>query len=150
MNSLYLWVLFFLKQILLDAEERDHLFRELQQNLQNKREPLTAVKHTLWWRRGRSRADTHCTDAMQTHCTKTEEHFALSAPPFCLLSIFILVYIKSIYIYPRRLMRLEGKKLLFSVEWVRWCDCFLEGEMFGVSSCGWMFNTWFRYEQITV
>uniref|UniRef100_A0A3Q3X1K2 Short myomegalin-like EB1 binding protein N-terminal domain-containing protein n=1 Tax=Mola mola TaxID=94237 RepID=A0A3Q3X1K2_MOLML len=34
-------------QILLDAEERDHLFRELQQNLQNKREPLTAFKHTL-------------------------------------------------------------------------------------------------------
>lgn len=79
---------------------------------------------------------THCTDAMQTHCTKTEEHFALSAPPFCLLSIFILVYIKSIYIYPRRLMRLEGKKLLFSVEWVRRCDCFLEGEMFGVLVAG--------------
>lgn len=74
-------------------------------------------------------------------CTKTEEHFALSAPPFCLLSIFISVYIKSIYIYPRRLMRLEGKKLLFSVERVRRCDCFLEGEMFGASSCGWMFNT---------
>uniref|UniRef100_A0A3Q2VK66 Si:ch73-95l15.5 n=1 Tax=Haplochromis burtoni TaxID=8153 RepID=A0A3Q2VK66_HAPBU len=36
-----------IEQILLDAEERDHLFRELQQNLQNKREPLTAVKHTL-------------------------------------------------------------------------------------------------------
>uniref|UniRef100_A0A3B4TPW0 Si:ch73-95l15.5 n=1 Tax=Seriola dumerili TaxID=41447 RepID=A0A3B4TPW0_SERDU len=35
------------QQILLDAEERDHLFRELQQNLQNKREPVTAVKHTL-------------------------------------------------------------------------------------------------------
>ncbi|XP_041798732.1 uncharacterized protein si:ch73-95l15.5 isoform X2 [Chelmon rostratus] len=34
-------------EILLDAEERDHLFRELQQNLQNKREHLTAVKHTL-------------------------------------------------------------------------------------------------------
>lgn len=36
-----------IEQILVDAEERDHLFRELQQNLQNKREPLTAVKHTL-------------------------------------------------------------------------------------------------------
>ncbi|XP_060905978.1 uncharacterized protein si:ch73-95l15.5 isoform X1 [Labrus mixtus] len=36
-----------IEQILLDAEERDHLFKELQQNLQNKREPLTAVKHTL-------------------------------------------------------------------------------------------------------
>ncbi|XP_056235677.1 uncharacterized protein si:ch73-95l15.5 isoform X1 [Seriola aureovittata] len=36
-----------IEQILLDAEERDHLFRELQQNLQNKREPVTAVKHTL-------------------------------------------------------------------------------------------------------
>ncbi|TMS11033.1 hypothetical protein E3U43_020026 [Larimichthys crocea] len=36
-----------IEQILLDAEERDQLFRELQQNLQNKREPLTAVKHTL-------------------------------------------------------------------------------------------------------
>lgn len=36
-----------IEQILLDAEERDHLFRELQQNLQNKRQPLTAVKHTL-------------------------------------------------------------------------------------------------------
>lgn len=36
-----------IEQILLDSEERDHLFRELQQNLQNKREPLTAVKHTL-------------------------------------------------------------------------------------------------------
>ncbi|XP_073341636.1 uncharacterized protein [Pagrus major] len=36
-----------IEQILLDAEERDHLFRELQQNLQNKREPLTAIKHTL-------------------------------------------------------------------------------------------------------
>lgn len=36
-----------LEQILLDAEERDHLFRELQQNLQNKREPVTAIKHTL-------------------------------------------------------------------------------------------------------
>ncbi|XP_070767888.1 putative leucine-rich repeat-containing protein DDB_G0290503 [Enoplosus armatus] len=36
-----------IEQILLDAEERDHLFRELQQNLQNKHEPLTAIKHTL-------------------------------------------------------------------------------------------------------
>ncbi|XP_049439892.1 putative leucine-rich repeat-containing protein DDB_G0290503 isoform X2 [Epinephelus fuscoguttatus] len=36
-----------IEQILLDAEERDHLFSELQQNLQNKREPLTAIKHTL-------------------------------------------------------------------------------------------------------
>ncbi|KAM9353540.1 uncharacterized protein ABDE67_005924 [Symphorus nematophorus] len=36
-----------IEQILLDAEERDHLFRELQQNLQNKRDPLTAMKHTL-------------------------------------------------------------------------------------------------------
>lgn len=36
-----------IEQILLDAEEQDHLFRELQQNLQNKREPLTAFKHTL-------------------------------------------------------------------------------------------------------
>ncbi|XP_068592001.1 protein Daple isoform X2 [Cebidichthys violaceus] len=36
-----------IEQILVDAEERDNLFRELQQNLQNKREPLTAVKHTL-------------------------------------------------------------------------------------------------------
>lgn len=36
-----------IEQILLDAEERDHVFRELQQNLQNKREPLTAIKHTL-------------------------------------------------------------------------------------------------------
>ncbi|KAM9310511.1 uncharacterized protein KZ484_026385 [Pholidichthys leucotaenia] len=35
------------EQILQDAEEWDHLFRELQQNLQNKREPMTAVKHTL-------------------------------------------------------------------------------------------------------
>lgn len=35
------------QQILLDAEERDHLFTELQQNLQNRREPVTAVKHTL-------------------------------------------------------------------------------------------------------
>ncbi|XP_047455331.1 uncharacterized protein si:ch73-95l15.5 [Mugil cephalus] len=36
-----------IEQILLDAEERDHVFRELQQNLQNKREHMTAVKHTL-------------------------------------------------------------------------------------------------------
>ncbi|XP_034385028.1 uncharacterized protein si:ch73-95l15.5 isoform X2 [Cyclopterus lumpus] len=36
-----------IEQILLDAEERDNLLRELQQNLQNKREPLTAIKHTL-------------------------------------------------------------------------------------------------------
>ncbi|XP_033968542.1 uncharacterized protein si:ch73-95l15.5 [Trematomus bernacchii] len=34
-----------IEQILVDAEERDHLFRELQQNLQNK--PLTGIKHTL-------------------------------------------------------------------------------------------------------
>lgn len=61
---------------------------------------------------------THCTDTMQTHCTKIEEHFALSAPPLCLLSIFIVVYIKSIYIYPHRLMRLEGKNC-FSL-WSEW------------------------------
>ncbi|KAM7383053.1 hypothetical protein PAMP_002739 [Pampus punctatissimus] len=36
-----------IEQILLDAEERDHLFRELQQNLQKKREPVTGIKHTL-------------------------------------------------------------------------------------------------------
>ncbi|XP_054477818.1 uncharacterized protein si:ch73-95l15.5 [Anoplopoma fimbria] len=36
-----------IEQILLDAEERDNLFLELQQNLQNKREPLTGIKHTL-------------------------------------------------------------------------------------------------------
>uniref|UniRef100_UPI003AAD9CAB uncharacterized protein n=1 Tax=Centroberyx gerrardi TaxID=166262 RepID=UPI003AAD9CAB len=36
-----------IEQILLDAEERDCLFRELQQNLHNKYEPVTAVKHTL-------------------------------------------------------------------------------------------------------
>ncbi|XP_042279165.1 uncharacterized protein si:ch73-95l15.5 isoform X1 [Thunnus maccoyii] len=36
-----------IEQILLDAEERDHLFRELQQNLQKKREPVTAIKRTL-------------------------------------------------------------------------------------------------------
>ncbi|XP_040901148.1 golgin subfamily A member 5 [Toxotes jaculatrix] len=36
-----------IEQILLDAEERDHLFRELQQNLQNKLEPETAMRHTL-------------------------------------------------------------------------------------------------------
>uniref|UniRef100_A0A3Q3A7Z1 Si:ch73-95l15.5 n=1 Tax=Kryptolebias marmoratus TaxID=37003 RepID=A0A3Q3A7Z1_KRYMA len=35
-----------IEQLLLDAEERDRLFQELQQNL-NKREPVTAVKHTL-------------------------------------------------------------------------------------------------------
>ncbi|XP_034067270.1 uncharacterized protein si:ch73-95l15.5 isoform X2 [Gymnodraco acuticeps] len=34
-----------IEQILVDAEERDHLFRELRQNLQNK--PLTGIKHTL-------------------------------------------------------------------------------------------------------
>ncbi|KAK1895642.1 tRNA (pseudouridine(54)-N(1))-methyltransferase [Dissostichus eleginoides] len=34
-----------IEQILVDAEERDHLSRELQQNLQNK--PLTGIKHTL-------------------------------------------------------------------------------------------------------
>ncbi|XP_072249642.1 uncharacterized protein [Leuresthes tenuis] len=36
-----------IEQILQDSEERDHLLRELQQNLQNKRETVTAVKHTL-------------------------------------------------------------------------------------------------------
>lgn len=36
-----------IEQILLDAEERDCLFRELQQNLHNKYEPVTAMKHTL-------------------------------------------------------------------------------------------------------
>ncbi|XP_037532663.1 cingulin [Nematolebias whitei] len=36
-----------IEQVLVDAEQRDHLFRELQQNLQNRREPVTAVKHTL-------------------------------------------------------------------------------------------------------
>ncbi|XP_062254772.1 uncharacterized protein si:ch73-95l15.5 isoform X1 [Platichthys flesus] len=36
-----------IEQILLQAEERDHVFRELQQNLQNKPNPLTAIKHTL-------------------------------------------------------------------------------------------------------
>lgn len=36
-----------IEQILLDAEERDHTFRELQQKVLNKREPLTAIKHTL-------------------------------------------------------------------------------------------------------
>ncbi|TNN39350.1 hypothetical protein EYF80_050476 [Liparis tanakae] len=36
-----------IEQILLDAEERDHQLRELQQNLQNQREPLSAIKHTL-------------------------------------------------------------------------------------------------------
>ncbi|XP_061573363.1 uncharacterized protein si:ch73-95l15.5 [Cololabis saira] len=33
-----------IQQILLDAEERDRLFRELQQNLHNKREPETAIE----------------------------------------------------------------------------------------------------------
>ncbi|XP_029360753.1 interaptin [Echeneis naucrates] len=33
-----------IEQILLDAEERDHLLRELQQNLHNKHEAVTAVK----------------------------------------------------------------------------------------------------------
>ncbi|XP_028985929.1 uncharacterized protein si:ch73-95l15.5 isoform X2 [Betta splendens] len=36
-----------IEQILVDAEERDQLFRELQQNLANKCEAVTAVKHTL-------------------------------------------------------------------------------------------------------
>uniref|UniRef100_A0A3P9MAZ9 palmitoyl-CoA hydrolase n=1 Tax=Oryzias latipes TaxID=8090 RepID=A0A3P9MAZ9_ORYLA len=36
-----------IERILLDSEERDRLLTELQQNLQNKREPVTAVKHTL-------------------------------------------------------------------------------------------------------
>uniref|UniRef100_A0A667X4E9 Uncharacterized LOC115373698 n=2 Tax=Myripristis murdjan TaxID=586833 RepID=A0A667X4E9_9TELE len=36
-----------IEQILLDAEERDCMFRELQQNLHNKYEPVSAVKHTL-------------------------------------------------------------------------------------------------------
>ncbi|XP_024114214.1 uncharacterized protein si:ch73-95l15.5 [Oryzias melastigma] len=36
-----------IEQILLDSEERDRLLTELQQNLQNKREPKTGVKHTL-------------------------------------------------------------------------------------------------------
>ncbi|KAM6910491.1 uncharacterized protein FYW49_012432 [Xenentodon cancila] len=37
----------FIEQILLDAEERDRLFRELQRSLQRKQEPLTGIKHTL-------------------------------------------------------------------------------------------------------
>ncbi|XP_034030080.1 uncharacterized protein si:ch73-95l15.5 [Thalassophryne amazonica] len=37
----------FIEQILLDAEERDQLFRELQHNLQNKYDPVTTIKHTL-------------------------------------------------------------------------------------------------------
>uniref|UniRef100_A0A8D3BC74 Short myomegalin-like EB1 binding protein N-terminal domain-containing protein n=1 Tax=Scophthalmus maximus TaxID=52904 RepID=A0A8D3BC74_SCOMX len=36
-----------IEQILLDAEERDHLFTELQQNLQNKCKPLTSIQHAL-------------------------------------------------------------------------------------------------------
>ncbi|XP_058503594.1 uncharacterized protein si:ch73-95l15.5 [Solea solea] len=36
-----------IERILLDAEERDRVFRELQLNLHNKPHPLTAVKHTL-------------------------------------------------------------------------------------------------------
>uniref|UniRef100_A0A096LTG3 Uncharacterized LOC103154663 n=1 Tax=Poecilia formosa TaxID=48698 RepID=A0A096LTG3_POEFO len=36
-----------IEQILVDAEERERLLQDLQQNLQNKREPVTAVKHTL-------------------------------------------------------------------------------------------------------
>ncbi|XP_068179263.1 uncharacterized protein si:ch73-95l15.5 [Antennarius striatus] len=36
-----------IEQILLEAENRDHLFRELQQKMQNIREPLTGFKHTL-------------------------------------------------------------------------------------------------------
>ncbi|XP_054916939.1 uncharacterized protein si:ch73-95l15.5 [Poeciliopsis prolifica] len=36
-----------IEQILVDAEERERLLQDLQQNLQNKREPMTAVKHTL-------------------------------------------------------------------------------------------------------
>ncbi|XP_028280864.1 uncharacterized protein LOC114448232 isoform X1 [Parambassis ranga] len=36
-----------IQQILLDAEQRDHLFRELQQNLQNRRDTGTAGKHAL-------------------------------------------------------------------------------------------------------
>nr|XP_043889766.1 BICD family-like cargo adapter 1 [Solea senegalensis] len=36
-----------IERILLDAEERDRVFRELQLNLHNKANPLTAVKHTL-------------------------------------------------------------------------------------------------------
>ncbi|XP_056142648.1 uncharacterized protein si:ch73-95l15.5 [Lampris incognitus] len=36
-----------IEQLLLDAEERDHLFRELQHTPQLKHQPVTAVKHTL-------------------------------------------------------------------------------------------------------
>lgn len=36
-----------IEQILLDAEEQDHLFRELQQNVHNKYQPVTGIKHTL-------------------------------------------------------------------------------------------------------
>ncbi|KAM9852005.1 uncharacterized protein ACBR49_005107 isoform 1-T2 [Aulostomus maculatus] len=36
-----------IEQILLDAEEQDHLFRELQQILQKKHEPAAPVKHAL-------------------------------------------------------------------------------------------------------
>ncbi|XP_010904015.2 uncharacterized protein si:ch73-95l15.5 [Esox lucius] len=36
-----------IQQVLLQSEERDNLMKELQQNLLNKCEPLTAVKHTL-------------------------------------------------------------------------------------------------------
>lgn len=36
-----------IEQILQDAEEQEHLFRELQQNLQNKVHPATSFKHTL-------------------------------------------------------------------------------------------------------
>ncbi|XP_041843860.1 uncharacterized protein si:ch73-95l15.5 isoform X2 [Melanotaenia boesemani] len=36
-----------IEQILLDAEERDHLLQELQQKLQNKPEAVMAIKHTL-------------------------------------------------------------------------------------------------------
>uniref|UniRef100_A0A8C7MBY8 Uncharacterized LOC109902103 n=1 Tax=Oncorhynchus kisutch TaxID=8019 RepID=A0A8C7MBY8_ONCKI len=36
-----------IEQVLLDSEERDHLLKELQQNLLNKLEPMIAVKHTL-------------------------------------------------------------------------------------------------------
>lgn len=36
-----------IEQILQDAEEQEHLFRELQQNLQNKFHPAASFKHTL-------------------------------------------------------------------------------------------------------
>lgn len=36
-----------IEQILQDAEEQEHLFRELQQNLQNKVHPAASFKHTL-------------------------------------------------------------------------------------------------------